>query len=162
AAHEAGMRRLSETGESRVLGQRVELDALHANGQLLPIEIELHQVVRAGETIFAANIRDLTEVKNKQREIDNQKARLYQAEKMTAMGSLLAGVAHELNNPLAVVIAQTTLLADTSESPAQRSRAEKIYAAADRCGRIVKTFLSMARQQEPVRERISLNDAVQA
>src|SRR5204863_8688488 len=112
--------------------------------------------------IYAANIRDLTDVKNKQREIDNQKARLYQAEKMTAMGSLLAGVAHELNNPLAVVIAQTTLLSDLSESPAQRSRAEKIHAAADRCGRIVKTFLSMARQQAPVRERISLNDAVQA
>jgi PAS domain S-box-containing protein len=161
-AHESGMRRLIETGTGRVLGRRIELEALHAEGHMLPIELELHQVMRAGKSIFAASIRDLTEVKNKQREIDNHKARLYQAEKMTAMGSLLAGVAHELNNPLAVVIAQTTLLSDTSTSPAQRSRAEKIYAAADRCGRIVKTFLSMARHEDPVRARICLNDAVRA
>ena len=39
-----------------------------------------------------------------------QRERLHQSEKLTALGSLLAGVAHELNNPLSVVLAQATLL----------------------------------------------------
>ena len=57
------------------------------------------------------------------------------------MGSLLAGVSHELNNPLAVVVAQSTLLHEFASDPQTKARAEKVRAAAERCGRIVKSFL---------------------
>ena len=68
---------------------------------------------------------------------------------MSAMGELLAGVSHELNNPLSVVVGQALLLGETATDPAIGARAERIGAAADRCARIVRT------SPAPLRRRTS-------
>ena len=86
--------------------------------------------------------------------------RLLQSEKLAAMGQLLAGVAHELNNPLAVVLGQAMLLHHGSLGPPWSGRVEKILRAADRCVQIVKSFLGVARDQPPVRQRVDLNTVV--
>jgi signal transduction histidine kinase len=86
--------------------------------------------------------------------------RLLQSEKVATMGSLLAGVAHELNNPLAVVHGQAQLLRETSVDPGVARRAQKIGDAAIRCVRIVKNFLALARQRPPERAYTALDDVV--
>jgi len=87
--------------------------------------------------------------------------RLVQSEKIATMGSLLAGVAHELNNPLAVVIGQAHLLRAGSTNRVLLDRVDKITAGADRCGRIVRNFLALARQRPPERGDVRLNQVVQ-
>ena len=87
--------------------------------------------------------------------------RLLQSEKVATMGSLLAGVAHELNNPLAVVTGQAQLLRDTVSDPGVVRRAEKIDNAARRCVRIVRNFLALARRRAPERGDVQLNEVVQ-
>src|SRR5882672_8665718 len=94
-------------------------------------------------------------------QIRERTQQLIQSEKLAAMGSLLAGVAHELKNPLSVVMGQAALLELTAGAGPMAERVGKIIKAAERCARIVKNFLALARQQPMERQAVSLNQVVQ-
>jgi CheY-like chemotaxis protein len=102
----------------------------------------------------------LTEQKRTETEVARQREALHQSEKLTALGSLLAGVAHELNNPLSVVIGRAVMLEEEAKDEVQRERLTKLREAAERCARVSKTFLAMARQSPSVRMPTSLNTAI--
>ena len=160
SAHEAGLARLEAGGEARVLGKRQELHALRADGSEFPIEMVLWRTDVGGAAFYTASIVDLTERRNAAQEIERQREALRQSEKLNAMGSLLAGVAHELNNPLAIVMGRATLLESKCDDSALRADAQRIREAAERCGRIVRTFLDMARQKPVQRRNVQVNDMV--
>jgi CheY-like chemotaxis protein len=105
---------------------------------------------------------DLTDKKRAEAEIARQREALHQGEKISALGTLLAGVAHELNNPLSVVVGQAVLLDESAADEATKTRAEKIRSAADRCARIVRTFLSIARSRPMERGPVDVNGLVEA
>ncbi len=92
--------------------------------------------------------------------IDEQKANLIHREKIAALGSMLAEVAHELNNPLAVVTAQAELLAETATDDKTRNRAEKILRPARRSADIVRKFLSLARQRQVEKEVLNVDELI--
>jgi PAS domain S-box-containing protein len=161
AGHMAGMQRMRDGGPARLLGRRIELAALRADGSEFPIEMVLWRTGAAGRAFFTASLFDLTERHAAQQEIGRQRDALRQSEKLTAMGSLLAGVAHELNNPLSIVMGRATLLeAKCDPYPPLRDDATRIREAAERCARIVRTFLNMARQRPVERRNVQLNDLV--
>jgi len=163
AGHDAGMQRMREGGPPRLLGKRVEMQALRADGSEFPVEMVLWRAEVDSETHYTASISDVSERRNAAQQIERQREALRQSEKLTAMGSLLAGVAHELNNPLAIVMGRANLLEEKCEfRPDLKADAQHIRQAAERCGRIVRTFLNMARSKPAERSSVSLNELARA
>jgi signal transduction histidine kinase len=85
---------------------------------------------------------------------------LVETEKLATMGTLLAGVAHELNNPLSVIVGHVALLVETAPTEAVRARGRKLEQGALRCVRIIKNFLAMARRHPPERRSVALNEVL--
>jgi two-component system NtrC family sensor kinase len=132
-------------------------DGLHT---YISIKFPLHDGDGAAYAVCGIST-DITEKKRSVEELARQREAIYQREKLAALGSLLAGVAHELNNPLAVVVARAVLLEEQGDAET-RVMAEKIRTAAERCARIVRTFLGMARQQPPERGPVAIDEVVAA
>ena len=88
--------------------------------------------------------------------------RLAQSEKLSSLGEMISGIAHELNNPLASVLGFTQLLARQAGEGKQAARLDLIHREARRCQRIVQNLLSFARQHDPERRQVSCNEVVQS
>jgi signal transduction histidine kinase/CheY-like chemotaxis protein len=120
-------------------------------------EAEIHLVEAVAERSWEALERARAGA-----ELARSREQLHQAEKLSALGSLLAGVSHELNNPLTIVTTQASLLEEETEGTPLAARAEKVRRAAERCSRIVQTFLAMARQKRPERRSVDAVEVARA
>lgn len=131
------------------------------DGSLFPVEYVRTPIVENGTVVgMVVTFRDITERKETEAQLQRQQEALYQSEKLATMGSLLASIAHELNNPLSVVMMQADLLKEEASTGQMATYAEKVHSAAERCVRIVKNFLALARQRSPERSQVCLNDVV--
>ena len=99
--------------------------------------------------------RDVTELKR----LEEQ---LIQAEKLAAMGQMLAGVAHELNNPLTAILGVTELLRDSEGVQENTKRQlELTHRQARRAARIVQNLLEFSRPAAPQKKQVDVNTLIE-
>lgn len=122
------------------------------------IEFSCHRTKNGGHLI---TVLDITDRVNAAKEVERQRKIAFQTEKLSALGELLAGVAHELNNPLSIVVGYSQMLAEQITDPQQADKLARIASAAERSAKIVKTFLAMARQKPAIMEPIDMAEVIE-
>ena len=89
-------------------------------------------------------------------------AQLIQSEKLSGIGEFIAGVAHELNNPLTTVMGFSELLQQDNISAEHKTSVDMIFKSAQRCQKIVQSLLSFARRHQPERKSACVNRLIEA
>ena len=131
-----------------------EAEVIRKDGSRFWAEVSGTNVVKDGQVLGRLAVaRDITERKR-------LREQLVQAEKLATLGQLIAGIAHELNNPLAAMVGHAQMLRLGQQDPKVAARADRIVDAAQRATRIVRNFLTVARRHHPERVAVSVNEIV--
>jgi PAS domain S-box-containing protein len=153
AAHSEGLQRWHQTGEGAVLNARIEIQALHRDGRLIPVELSIVPVAVGEETVFSGFIRDISDRKRAQEDLERAlevereaAARLRALDEMK--DTFLQAVSHDLRTPLAAILGMAITLerGDVGLDPEEtRQLAGRIEHNARRLERLVTNLLDLDR-----------------
>lgn len=124
------------------------------DGERVPVRCTMTSIRDADEVIigFLCVSEDLTALLKIQEKLSNEQAKLLNASKLSVLGEMAGGIAHEINTPLAIIVGKTNTLKErvklglgTEETITELS---KISQTATRIGRITKSLLTYARSSE--------------
>ena len=133
------------------------------DGMEIPVRLSASIIYEGDKELASLGVfTDLREKLKMEKELQDTQMRLIQTEKMASLGSLAAGVAHEINNPLGGILIYASLLmedfADQNDPRVQDLK--RIVEEGTRCKDIVKNLLEFARQTESKFESIAINKAI--
>lgn len=119
-------------------------------GEFFHVQVTLNSVVVAGQRAMLVVWHDLTEIKEAQRKLEEERTHNFHAAKMATLGEMASGIAHEINNPLTVILNRALQIknqVNQGEPGIQlaSSNAEKIVTIVNRISKIVKGLRSFAR-----------------
>jgi PAS domain S-box-containing protein len=142
--------RKGQTWTSALVHRRKDGTKFQAECTIVPLTNEQGNV-----THYVQMERDITEELR-------LRGQLIHSERLSAVGQLVSGVAHELNNPLQSILGFTELLIDAEERPELRRDLEQVRSEAIRAGKIVRNLLAFVRRSSSERTLVNMNEIVKS
>ncbi len=149
------LRELRDSAEAVGRGDFSRRVVVHSNDECGELAVTFNQMTESIQQSRSQLEKTVDTLKTTQEQ-------LIQSEKLSAVGEFVAGVAHELNNPLAAVMGFAELLREADVDARYRRQLDMIFKAAQRCQKIVQALLSFARRHQVERKPVSPNELVEA
>jgi PAS domain S-box-containing protein len=164
-AHLRGLKHFLATGEGRILNRRIEIAALHRAGHEFPVELTVTAIRSESTWHFTAFLRDLTDKRRVEEALREARNELTRVTRLTAMGQLSASIAHEINQPLTAVAANsdTCLYWLSREEPdlaKARAAAQRLAKDARRASEIIARIKALMNKTPVERAPLDINDAI--
>jgi signal transduction histidine kinase/CheY-like chemotaxis protein len=137
--------------------EEADVKFLHALMNHISFALEHGRLLREAKE---ATLRLERAVSEKANQLDAAQRQVVHAEKLSALGELIAGIVHELNNPLTGIMGYSQLLLQRPHDRKNERDLQRIFEEARRASRIVHNLLSFARLQRPEKHSCQLNDLV--
>jgi two-component system sensor kinase FixL len=150
-AHQNHLARYLETGEKQIIGADREVVGLRKDGTTFPMHIAIKDVSLSGHRLFTGVMRDLTEHKQTQQE-------LQRADRLALVGQMASGLAHEVGTPLNVIEGNAELLRmELRKQNIPTAELDTIIEQTDRITRLINRLLTFARAKAQPMEALSLH-----
>jgi PAS domain S-box-containing protein len=163
-AHLRGCEHFLATGEGPILNRRIEITALHRAGHEFPVELTV-TAIRLESWHFTAFVRDLTDKRRVEEALREAREELTRVTRLTAMGQLSASIAHEINQPLTAVAANsdTCLYWLSTEEPdlaKARAAAQRLAKDARRASEIIARIKALMNKTPVEKAPLDIIDAI--
>jgi len=142
-AHNNGMKRMRETGKANILGQRIEIEAMRANGEEFMSELAISRSRGSSGDIFIAYIRDISEAKAAEQALRDAKDEAELANK--AKTQFISAMSHEIRTPFNAVLGILDILGDTKLTGDQKQLIQTAEKTSQSLLRIINDVLDYAR-----------------
>lgn len=169
--HDQYLGHYKQTNEKRIIGKGREVEACKCNGEIFPIALSVGEVEGSSHKQFVGFIRDISEQVKVRNDAIKNRERLAHVSRLSTMGEMAAGIAHEINQPLTAVASYAQACINMIEQQANSLPPEfptekisnvliKISTQARRASQVTDQIRTFVKQQKTQREALDLNNLI--